>query len=156
MKFRQVSAADDLEKLAAQINAAVWDADNDIGLYSAAGLAAYLSHDDRLILVCTVGEGDREKLAGMASAQFQLKPYSNQCWLYVDEVDTSVSCRRKGVATGLMRLLFELARKRHCVEVWLGTEKANTAAQALYDKLRPQEREVFVGYSYQVSSDASA
>jgi ribosomal protein S18 acetylase RimI-like enzyme len=44
----------------------------------------------------------------------------------------------------------ELAVERDCELVWLGTEPDNTAANALYKSLEPDEVENFTGYCFEL------
>jgi aminoglycoside 6'-N-acetyltransferase I len=83
----------------------------------------------------------------MASAFVLHKP-DGDTWLYVDEVDVCADKQQKGVGKAIMLFLFEYGKDNHCDEVWLGTEKDNVAANALYKSLQPAEIENFVGYLY--------
>jgi ribosomal protein S18 acetylase RimI-like enzyme len=84
----------------------------------------------------------------MVSAQLLPRAYGKHSVLYVDELDTAVNYRRNGVATALMSEIKNLADETDSYELWLGTEKTNTGAQKLYEKLAPDEVEEFVGYTW--------
>jgi ribosomal protein S18 acetylase RimI-like enzyme len=84
----------------------------------------------------------------MASAQLLPRAYGKHSTLYVDELDTAVNFRRRGVATALMTEIKQLAEETNSNELWLGTEKINTSAQMLYEKLGPDSVEEFVGYTW--------
>jgi len=84
----------------------------------------------------------------MASAQLLPRAYGKHSTLYVDELDTAVNYRRRGVATVLMNEIKKLADDTDSDELWLGTEKTNIGAQKLYEKLSPDEVEAFVGYTW--------
>ena len=47
-----------------------------------------------------------------------------------------------------MNEIKKLADETDSYELWLGTEKTNTGAQQLYEKLAPDEVEDFVGYTW--------
>jgi ribosomal protein S18 acetylase RimI-like enzyme len=150
VNVRQITRADDLRELVRQINRAAWDDDNDIGPYSVAALQAYLSREDTVFVVALSAEAEQE-LVGMASARIELKPYDQMKWLFIDEVDTSASHRRRGVGKALMVRLLEIARDSGCQEVWLGTESTNGAANGLYRSLSPDAVDQVVGYTFEVS-----
>lgn len=61
--------------------------------------------------------------------------------LYVDEVGTASTHRRKGIARLMLDELFAWGRELGCVEGWLGTETDNEAAKSLYRRFKPKEDE---------------
>ena len=61
--------------------------------------------------------------------------------LYVDEVGTASTHRRKGIARLMIDELFAWGRELGCVEAWLGTETDNEAAKSLYRRFKPKENE---------------
>ena len=144
-----ISAEDDLEQLVRDINAARWDGSNDMSDYSVSALLAYLGHQHTVFLVCHDLLDDSRQFLGMASGRLQPKPYANEWWLYVDEVDVSVDHRGRGAGKALMRAFFEIARAADCDVTWLGTEVDNHAANALYRSLQPTDIEQFVGYTFE-------
>ena len=139
--------ADDLELLAQAINASQWDALNDIDGYRAEALRTYLADPNNLFIGAFLGPQNTD-LGGIASARLAIKPWGDFRWLYIDEVDTCVNFRRRGVGTALMRYLLDTARAAGCQEVWLGTEMNNVAARALYDSLQPNEVDAVIGYTF--------
>ena len=144
-----VTLDDDLNLLVSEINNALWDAANEMSAYDDEALTAYLRREDTLFVAChEIANGERSFM-GMASARFELKPYDNSRWLYVDEVDVCADQRKKGAGKAIMRKLLALAREAGCEEVWLGTEVDNQAANALYGSLDPDEVERFVGYTWE-------
>ena len=143
---KRITLIANLEKLAGKINAAQWDEGNELseGAYSAESLTGYLQSDGTFFFACFAGS----ELAGMASAQLLPRAYGKHSTLYVDELDTAVNYRRRGVATELMNEIKKLADDTDSDELWLGTEKANIGAQKLYEKLSPDKVEAFVGYTW--------
>lgn len=155
IQVRRIVGSDDLELLTQRINTAQWDAGNDIDDYQVEALRTYLADNDHLFVAAFVGD-DPVELGGIASARIERKPYGNFRWLYIDEVDTCVNFRRRGVGKALMTFLLESARERGCQEAWLGTEHANLAANTLYRSLQPAHVESVIGYTYELNSEASA
>ena len=138
----------DLDGLVAEIGRASWDEANDMGSFDVGALAAYLERPDTVFIACHQVDEISRTLLGVASGRLEMKPYERERWLYVDEVDVAVDQRRKGAGRAIMAKLFEIAREEGCVELWLGTEVDNDAANALYGSLDPTERETFVGYAW--------
>ena len=144
METKRLSADDNLTQIVADINSAQWDDANEMTAYSAAALLKYLQRADTLFITCY-----RDSvLLGIASARLEMKPYDEELWLYVDEVDVCADQRQQGAGKAIMRKLINLADELDCEEVWLGTETDNTAANALYRSLHPEEVEQFVGYTF--------
>ena len=143
---KRITLIANLEKLAGKINVAQWDEGNELseGAYSAESLTGYLQSDGTFFFACFAGS----ELAGMASAQLLPRAYGKHSTLYVDELDTAVNYRRRGVATALMNEIKKLADDTDSDELWLGTEKTNIGAQKLYEKLSPDEVEAFVSYTW--------
>ena len=143
---KRITLDANLPKLASKIQAAEWDAGNEMddAAYTAESLEWYLQNESNFFFACFAGS----ELAGMVSAQFLPRPYGKIRALYVDELDTAVNFRRQGVATALMEAVKTLADDTDSYELWLGTEKANTGAQAFYASLAPDEVEDFVGYTW--------
>ena len=141
----RITAANDIEAIVTEINAATWDAANEIVPYTVASLERYVAAANTHFLTVTINDA----FAGMASAVVLAKPHSVGPWLYVDEVDVAVPWRRKGAGRALMTTLIDIGSDNRCTEVWLGTEPDNAAAMALYDALEPDERMAFVGFTYE-------
>lgn len=69
--------------------------------------------------------------------------------LYVDEVGTATAYLRQGVATSMFSELLAWGRERGCREAWLGTERNNHAANALYRTFGGAE-EIFRYYEFKL------
>jgi ribosomal protein S18 acetylase RimI-like enzyme len=54
--------------------------------------------------------------------------------MFLYELSVDEAHRRQGVGTELVRRLAELARSRGCYGMWVGTEPANVAALATYQR----------------------
>jgi len=139
------SLDDDLEQVVSDINQAAWDDANEITPYDSLSLAAYLKCQDTLFLTCYNNTPTSTTLLGIASARFEMKPYDQEKWLYIDELDVCADQRNRGAGTAIMRKLIDLAEINGCEEVWLGTEPDNTAANALYNNIVQ-----FIGYTYEI------
>jgi ribosomal protein S18 acetylase RimI-like enzyme len=138
----------DLLRLVEEINAASWDAANEMCAYDAEALSAYLDHQGTVFLACHWLDQDERTLLAIASARLEIKPYGMERWLYVDEVDVCADQRRQGAGRAILRKLMDIAEAAGCVEVWLGTELDNRPANALYRSLSPRDVEQFVGYTF--------
>ncbi len=154
VNVRQITCADDLRHLVAQINRAEWGRDNDVDSYSVVDLERFLSKEDTVFVAAFSADNDHN-LVGMASGRIESKPYAQMKWLFIDEVDTSASCRRRGVGRALMVRLLEIARDSGCQEVWLGTESTNSVANAFYKSLSPRVVDEVVGYTFAVTGSKS-
>lgn len=139
---------DDLQLLVDEINAASWDDTNDMSTYDVESLSYYLECQDTVFVACHELSAGRRTLMGFASSRVEIKPYGKERWLYVDEVDVCTDERRKGAGVALMKKLFSIAKQRNCTEVWLGTEVANDAANALYQSINPHDVAQVIGYTY--------
>jgi len=149
LQTRIVTVNDNIDELVAHINGAKWDDANEMCAYDTPSLRAYLAHPDTLFLACYELTDQRTTLMGIASSRLELKPYGGERWLYVDEVDVCADQRRRGAGKHIMNRLIDFAQERGCEELWLGTEVDNTAANALYTSLAPDEIEHFIGYSFE-------
>jgi len=145
-----VSPHDNLERIVDDINTASWDEANEITAYDVQSLTTYLKHQDTLFIVCYDNTPTIRVLMGFCSGRFEIKPYAQEKWLYVDELDVCANQRKKGAGTAIMEKLLELADEADCEEVWLGTEVDNVAANALYSSLKPDDVETFIGYTYEM------
>ena len=166
LRVNEICAEDDLHVLISQINRATWDEDNDISGYTLASMQTYLAKADTVFLACYVelghedtvideqspsGELVSQKLVGIASGRYLLKPYGQSRWLYIDEVDTCSDYRRQGVGSALMARFLELTAENGCEEAWLATESDNLPAQRLYESFDSAEGEAIVGYAFDMS-----
>ena len=145
----EVTLTDDLDSIVAEINAAEWDEDNAISPYDGDSLRAYLERQDSVFVACHETGGEAPVLMGMASGRIEMKPYQRELWLYVDEVDVCVNQRQKGAGKQIMKFLIDLAERRGCDEVWLGTEFDNEPAIALYRSLDPDDVAEVVGFTWE-------
>lgn len=138
-----------LTRLAEQIDAAAWDDANDIdpGEYTADSLRRFIATPNSVLVVCYADEA----LAGIASAMLLDKPYADWKWLYIDEVDTCVNWRRRGVGRTIMNELLNIAKREGAKEAWLGTEPDNGAALALYRGIPAHEEEPVVGFEFDLT-----
>ncbi len=143
-----VTLTDDLARLVAEINQAAWDSGNEMSVYDVPALSTYLARPDTLFVTCHDVHDAGRNLLGMASARVEPKPYGHERWLYVDEVDVCADQRRRGAGRAIMQRLIDLAREAGCAEVWLGAERENHAANALYRSLDPAEVTEVIGYTY--------
>ncbi|MFT4862247.1 MAG: ribosomal protein S18 acetylase RimI-like enzyme [Pseudohongiellaceae bacterium] len=105
---------------------------------------------DTLFLVCYFTQESTSVLGGIASGRVQHKPYDKMKWLYIDEADTAVNFRQRGVGTGLMKFLLEYADENDFEEVWLGTEVDNIPARKLYESLQPDFIDQVVGFTFEL------
>lgn len=145
-----VGLDDDLKRIVDDINNASWDEANEMTTYDVPSLTAYLKRQDTLFITCYNNTSTDRRLLGIASSRVEIKPYDEEKWLYVDELDVCVNHRRKGVGAAIMRKLLRFAKDTGCIEVWLGTEVDNIPANALYSAVDPDDVEQFIGYTYEV------
>lgn len=146
-EIKRITEEDDLAPVVTEIQAEKWDKDNDLKSYDVESSAAFVANPDNYLLIAYI-DG---KPVGVVLAMKLIKPYKDEDWFYVDEVDVMPAYRRKGVGSALMNKVFEIANGLKLDEVWLGTEPDNTAANKLYESLNPSETEQFIGYTYKLS-----
>lgn len=141
----RISAQDDLNKIAFDIQKAKWVQASEISPkdYSSDNLNSFLRNIESVFVVAYCNK----QFAGMASAKLLNKP-SGDIWLYIDEVDVCEDKQKQGVGRELMTYLLKFAQESDCDEVWLGTEVNNVAANALYISINPSEIQNFIGYTY--------
>jgi len=169
LRVKEICVDDDLQGLVSQINLATWDEDNDISGFTLESMQTYLANADTVFLACFVelrqteraideqsplGELSSQKLVGIASGRYQLKPYGLSRWLYIDEVDTCSDYRGQGVGSAVMARFLELAAQNGCEEAWLATEIDNLPAQRLYESFDSAEGEAVVGYAFDISQQS--
>ena len=68
--------------------------------------------------------------------------------MFIYELGVAPAARLQGVATELVKALADLARRRGCYGMWVGTEPDNAAAQATYRKAGANEEAPFVLLSW--------
>lgn len=89
--------------------------------------AAFLA-DPRHHLVVALDDG---RVVGFVSAVQYFHP-DKPPELWVNEVGVSPDQRGAGVATRMLRAMFEAGRVLGCHQAWVLTERSNTAAVSLY------------------------
>ena len=149
MEIAVVSTSDNLSAIVDEINSAVWDEANALPKFDEASLRAYLTRQDTIFLTCHGSDG---ALTGIASSRIEMKPYNQELWLYVDEVDVCVDQRQKGAGKAIMKRLLDIAEENGCEELWLGTEVDNHPANALYRSLDPDDVSQVIGYTYETDT----
>jgi aminoglycoside 6'-N-acetyltransferase I len=109
-------------------------------------VAAYLQSPGHLLVVAV----DDGVVVGMCTAVVHHKP-DEAPELYIDELGTASTHRRRGIARRLTEAMLEWGAELGCGEAWLATEEDNTAAIGLYDSLvegRGGDRQPIVMYSF--------
>ena len=116
--------------------------DNDIIVEQASRFLSDQSHH----IAVAIDDG---VVVGFASANEYLHPdKATQFW--VNEMGVAPTHQRRGIGKRLLALIFEVARDLGCDEVWLGTEKDNLPARALYRSVGGKEEEVIM-YTFDIS-----
>ena len=108
-------------------------------------LVAYLKEPNHFMVLAF--EGDT--VVGQCAAVLHRHP-DKPTELYVDEVGTASTHRRRGVARLMLDAMFAWGRELGCTEAWLGTELDNTAARSLYDGRSPIEAQEMMFYLFKV------
>lgn len=108
-------------------------------------LRAYLREPGHLMVLAFDGELVVGQCAGVVHRHPD-KPTE----LYVDEVGTASTHRRRGIARAMLAALFAWGRELGCEEAWLGTELDNEAANTLYRSERPVEDEAIQYYLFRL------
>lgn len=93
-------------------------------------LRAYLAEPGHLMLVAL----DDGVVVGQCAAVIHQHP-DKVTELYIDEVGVATTHLRQGIATAMVRAMFEWGREMGCREAWLGTELDNLEANGLYRKV---------------------
>lgn len=75
---------------------------------------------------------DAGVVVGFASAVHYIHPDKPSPELWVKEVGVAPTHRERGLGKVILRSLFQVAREHGCVEAWVLTERANSAAMRLY------------------------
>lgn len=141
IKLRQLKPDDsDLEAIAAELGQNGWDP--ALNENHPDHLKRFLERDGIYLLAYIDGE-----LAGRAYGYFNVHP-NGQHELFIDEVDTKVSFRRRGIGQALMAGMRRHAEKLGADNFWLGTEPGNAAANGLYKSIPEFEPETFVMYTW--------
>src|SRR5262245_41020080 len=79
--------------------------------------------DPRHHLAVAVEDG---VVVGFVSAVHYVHPDKPRPELWINEVGVAETHRGRGLATRLLRAVFEAARRLGCVEAWVLTDRANT------------------------------
>jgi len=119
---------------------AVWTAvqpDLDIGAWPADGPEAFLATPANFALAAFV-DGTA---AGLAWGVDIRRP-SGSTMTYLHQLDVHPTYRRQGVATDLVRAAMAGAQRRGSAQFWLSTGGHNTVAQALYERLGGDRKEL--------------
>lgn len=99
-------------------------------------------------LLCAYDESGRP--IGMISGVETTHP-DKGTEMFIYELGVAPAARLQGVATKLVEALAEIARRRGCYGMWVGTETGNTAAQATYRKAGANEEAPFVLMSWDLT-----
>lgn len=87
------------------------------------------------------------RIVGMATGVVLLHPDKPPAF-FINEVGVDEALRRKGVGSGLVERLLQIARDRGCQGIWLATEEDNVAARALYRRAQARETGGIVVYDW--------
>ena len=71
--------------------------------------------------------------------------------MFIYELGVAPPARLQGVATALVTALADIARRRGCYGMWVGTEPDNAAAQATYRRAGANEEAPFVLLSWDLT-----
>lgn len=74
---------------------------------------------------------EAELVVGFASAIDYIHP-DKPAELWINEVGVSPAWQRQGIASRLLKTLFDFAEQRDITSIWVATEPDNEAANALY------------------------
>jgi aminoglycoside 6'-N-acetyltransferase I len=94
---------------------------------------------------------DGDLILSFASATILLHPDKLPS-MFINEVGTRDEYRRQGHARRVTQMLIDHADETDLDGVWLGTEPDNTAALALYRRMKGDER-TFVGFAWDGAFD---
>jgi ribosomal protein S18 acetylase RimI-like enzyme len=94
-----------------------------------AGRASEFLADPRHHLAVAV---DDSLVVGFVSAVHYVHPDKPRPELWINEVGVAETHQRRGLATRLLRAVFEEARRVGCAVAWVLTDRENTAAMRLY------------------------
>lgn len=148
IQLRWLKAGDsDLAEIVEELNTGErWGEYEDT--FSVESLRTYLDDKKRHYLLAYIGN----EIAGASHAYLMQHPAGPK-YFYIDEVDTSIKFRRRGVARDMMKALIQRSFEMGADEAWLGTEDDNLAAKALYESLAPSEVEHGPLYMYKAKDN---
>ena len=121
IEFKSLKAGD--ERVLARVAPDVFDNPLD------ERLKTEFLRDPRHHLAVAIEEG---VVVGFASAVHYLHP-DKPAELWVNEVGVAPTHHRRGVAKGLLALLFGVGRREGCRAAWVLTERSNAPAMRLYE-----------------------
>lgn len=75
------------------------------------------------------------RVIGMVTAVHYIHP-DKPAELWINEAGVAGPHQRRGLATQLMKAMFDHGRTLGCTTAWLGTERHNTAAMGLYQSMK--------------------
>lgn len=104
-------------------------------------LEAYLAQPTNRLLLAIEERADGDLVVGQCAAVLHLHP-DKVTELYVDELGTASTHRRRGIGRRLMEEMLEWGRELGCGEGWLGTELDNRPARALYEGMWDEGEEI--------------
>jgi ribosomal protein S18 acetylase RimI-like enzyme len=93
---------------------------------------------------------DAERAVGMISGIETTHP-DKGTEMFIYELGVAPAARLQGVATQLVKALADLARRRGCYGMWVGTEPDNAAAQATYRRAGANEEAPFLLLSWDLT-----
>ncbi len=108
---------------------------------------AYLA-DPGQAIVLAMADG---VVVGMATGSVLLHP-DKPPTMFVNEVGVRDAYLRRGIGKAVTQALFDLARRRGCDGIWLGTEPDNAGALTLYRSLKGDEVP-FTGFGWNGALD---
>lgn len=92
-------------------------------------------------------------VVGFASAVHYVHP-DKPTELWINEVGVGDDHRRQGIATRLLKALFEHGREIGCGDAWILTHRSNEAAMGLYDSVGGSEApEEVVMFSFRLGRE---
>lgn len=93
-------------------------------------------------------------VVGFVSAVHYVHPDKPRPELWINEVSVAETHRGQGLATRLLRLLFEAGQHAGCATAWVLTDRANTAAMRLYATAgRAQAPTDHVMFTFELGAD---
>jgi aminoglycoside 6'-N-acetyltransferase I len=107
-------------------------------------MRAYLRTPGHLLVLAL--EGDL--VVGQVAAVVHRHP-DKPVELYIDEVGTASTHRRRGIAREMMVEMFAWGRELGCEDAWLGTELDNVEANGLYQGIKRGPGEKMIYYEFE-------
>jgi ribosomal protein S18 acetylase RimI-like enzyme len=84
---------------------------------------------------------EQHRIVGFISAVHYLHPDKAQPELWINEVGVAPGMRGRGAGRALIEATLALGRELQCAEVWVLTDRTNTAAMNLYARTGGEEAE---------------